>query len=214
MINEKRVLILGGTSCIAKEIIEKLESKEYIIDLMTFRQKHKTYGNYNWTHLELEKEESVNSLIKIIQGKKYSKIIFLPGNSLGNHEEITYSRLEEFYNAFALRYNFLIQESAKCLSEDGQIVSISSIAANAAINDAHYSAVKASVQAFVRSLSCSLKPGQSAFSISPGLIYDSIAFNQQSYGGDVSKLATKDQIAEIIANADRSYNGRVIEIGY
>ena len=214
MINEKKVLIVGGTSCIAKEIIYELESKDYTIDLMTYRQESKIYGNYNWVRLELEQEETVNNLIDLIKDKKYSKIIFLPGNSLGNHEAVTYKRLEEFYQAFSLRYIFLIQEASKCLSDDGQIISISSIAANVPIRDAHYSAVKASVQAFVKSLSCLLKPDQSAFSISPGLIYDSIAFNQQNYDGDVSKLATKQQIADIISNADKRHNGKVIEIGY
>jgi len=215
MSNEKKVLIIGGTSCIAGEIIKKLESNEYKIDLMTFRQSHKVYGNYSWVHLDLEDADTVNNLIKIIKANKYSKVIFLPGNSLGpSSEEYSYERLENFYNAFVFRYNLLIMQASKSLEDDGQIIFISSIAANLPIHDAHYSAVKAGVQAFVKSLSISLKPNQSAFSISPGLIYDSFAFNQQTYVGDINELATKDQIADIISNADKSYNGKVIEIGY
>jgi NAD(P)-dependent dehydrogenase (short-subunit alcohol dehydrogenase family) len=215
MSNEKKVLIVGGTSCIAKEIIEALESNQYKINLMTFRQQWKIYGDYTWAYCDLEEVDSVNNLIDLIKKDKYSKMIFLPGNSLGPVVgEHSYEQLEAFYNAFVFRYNFLIKEASKCLTEDGLIISISSIAANIAINDAHYSAVKAGVQAFVKSLSLKLRPNQSAFSISPGLIYNSTTFNRQKYTGDISELATKDQIAKIIANADKSYNGKVIEIGY
>jgi NAD(P)-dependent dehydrogenase (short-subunit alcohol dehydrogenase family) len=88
------------------------------------------------------------------------------------------------------------------------------MAANKPIRDANYSAVKAGVQAFIMSLSVSLNKDQSAFSISPGLIYDTRAFYDSNYKEDISSLATKEQIANIILNADKSFNGKVIEIGY
>ena len=199
MSNIKKVLILGGTSSIAKEIINSLEQKQYSVELMTYRQKNKIYGDYRWEHLDLEDKGSVYRFIDLMSKDRYSKIIFLPGNSLGpTHKGYPYERLESFYNSFLLRYNVLIGEASKSLCDNGQIIFISSLAANRPIPDAHYSSVKAGVQAFVRSLSCSLKEDQIAFSISPGAIDSSI----------------KEQIAKIIAEADKSYNGRVIEIGY
>ena len=215
MVNQKKVLVIGGTSSITPDIINKLELNGYVIDLMTFRQPNKEYGNYNWQYLNLEDMSSVENLLKIMPENYYSKILFISGNSLGQYNgNVPFKELQIFYDAFLLRYNFLIKESCKSLSDDGQIVYISSIAANIPIFDADYSAAKAGVQAFVRSLSCSLKPNQSAFSISPGLIYGSRVFEDMNYEGDITKLASKDQIADIIANADKSYNGRVIEIGY
>jgi NAD(P)-dependent dehydrogenase (short-subunit alcohol dehydrogenase family) len=211
----KNVLIVGGTSSLAPKIIEDLENKGYTIDLITYRQKNKVYGEYNWVYLDLENIDSVNELIKSVKQKIYEKLIFLSGNSLGNYgREVPYEALQVFYNAFLLRYNFLIKECSKYLSDTGQIVSISSMAANVAIEDANYSAAKAGVQAFVKSLSCQLGPNQSAFSISPGLISGTKAFYDQNYTGDVSVLASIDKISEIISNADKSYNGCVIEIGY
>jgi NAD(P)-dependent dehydrogenase (short-subunit alcohol dehydrogenase family) len=211
----KKVLIFGGTSCITPEIIKKLEEKDYTIDLMTFRQEKKVYGEYNWSYLNLEDMSSIKNVLNEIKEKKFSKIIFLPGNSIGiNGIDIPYEKLQNFYDAFLLRYVYLIQESSKLLTDDGQIISISSVAANYPVDDANYSAAKAGVQAFVRSLSCNLKLDQSAFSISPGLIYESTSFYQQDYRGDATKLASKDQIAEIIASADKSYNGKVIHLGY
>ena len=215
MVNQKKVLVIGGTSSITPNIVNKLELNGYTIDLMTFRQPNKEYGNYKWQYLNLEDISSVDNLLKIMPENYYSKILFVSGNSLGRFNgNVPYDELEKFYNAFLLRYNFLIKQSCKSLSEDGQIIYISSIAANVPILDADYSAAKAGVQAFVRSLSCSLKPNQSAFSISPGLIYGSRVFEEMGYSGDVSKLATIDQIASIIVDADKSYNGRVIVIGY
>lgn len=211
----KNVLIVGGTSSIVPKMIELLEDNQYSIELMTFRQKNKIYGEYNWLYLDLEDINSVEDLLNVASQKTYEKIIFVSGNSLGNYgNDVPYSALQVFYDAFLLRYNFLIKELSKFLNDTGQIVYISSMAANVAIGDANYSAVKAGVQAFVKSLSFQLKNKQSAFSISPGLIYGTPAFNQQNYEGDVNSLASADKIAEIIVNADHSYNRRVIEIGY
>lgn len=211
----KNVLIIGGTSSIVPKMIEDLEGDGYSIKLITFRQKEKIYGDYNWMYLNLEDMNSLNELLKVVVEDTYEKIIFVSGNSLGNYgREVPYDALQVFYDAFILRYNFLIKECSKRLSDSGQIVYISSMAANVAIDDANYSAAKAGVQAFVKSLSCHLKPNQSAFSISPGLIYGSRVFYEQNYAGDYTKLASIDQIANIIVKADKTYNGRVIEIGY
>jgi NAD(P)-dependent dehydrogenase (short-subunit alcohol dehydrogenase family) len=211
----KSVLIIGGTSSLAPKIINDLESKGYSIKLITFRQKNKIYGKYNWAYLNLEDMNSVQETIKAASQDTYEKIIFVSGNSLGNYgKDVPYKALQVFYDAFILRYNFLIKECSKFLSDSGQIVYISSMAANVAIPDANYSAAKAGVQAFVKSLSCQLKPDQSAFSISPGLIYGTKTFYDQNYTGDISSLASIDKISDIISNADKSYNGCVIEIGY
>jgi len=215
MVNQKKVLIVGGTSSIVPGIINKLEEYNYVIDLMTFRTPGKQYGDYKWQNLDLENKDSLDDLLSIMPKNYYSKILFVSGNSLGNYNgNVPYDELQKFYDSFLLRYNFLIKESCKSLTDDGQIVYISSIAANIPIFDADYSAAKAGVQAFVRSLSLSMKTNQSSFSISPGLIHGSKVFKEIDYHGDETKLATIDQIAEIIATADKTYNGRVIEIGY
>jgi NAD(P)-dependent dehydrogenase (short-subunit alcohol dehydrogenase family) len=211
----KEVLIIGGTSCLTPEIIKELSLEKYCIGLMTFRQENKIYGDYNWFYLNLEDILSIKKLLKLIENKKYKKIIFLSGNSLPNFGiDASYDIIQNFYDSYLLRYNFFIKESCKSLADDGQIIYMSSMAANCSVQDPHYSAVKAGVQAFVRSLSDNLKPNQSAFSIAPGLIHDSIAFHEQKYQGDVKKLASKEQIAKIIANSDSSYNGKVIHLGY
>jgi NAD(P)-dependent dehydrogenase (short-subunit alcohol dehydrogenase family) len=213
----KNVLIVGGSSGLSNIIVSTLENNGYQIDSMTYRNKNKTYGSYNWIYLDLEDFESVKIFIDQLKTNYYSKIILLPGNTLGNYPDfknIPENIVRNFYNAYLFNYNWLVINLLKSLSNEGQIISISSMAANKPIRDANYSAVKAGVQAFIMSLSVSLNKDQSAFSISPGLIYDTKAFYDSNYKEDISSLATKEQIANIILNADKSFNGKVIEIGY
>jgi NAD(P)-dependent dehydrogenase (short-subunit alcohol dehydrogenase family) len=199
MNNAKNVLIIGGTSSLSKDIVKLLEANEYTIQAMTFRQSSRVYGDYKWVPLDLIRLDQVNEIIGLMNANKYSKIIFLSGGTLDpNIKEHSYETIEYFYKSFIMHYSLLIQESSKSLDRDGQIIFISSRAANLPSSDPYYSAAKAGIQAFVRSISLILKENQSAFSIAPGAIDSSI----------------KDQIAKIIAEADKSYNGRVIEIGY
>ena len=192
----KKVLIIGGTAKLAKPIISKLESNGYEISAMTFRQSNKIYGNYTWIKLDFYDKNSIINFLDVLKSNFYSKIIFLPGNSLGKiYKNISENEMISFYNAFLINYISLIIDLSNRLDYDGQIIFISSIAANIPIQDAHYSAVKAGVEAFIRSLSIQLKSGQSAFSISPATITDKM----------------REDISNLIAESNFSYNGKTID---
>ncbi len=214
----KQVLVIGGTASIAKKIVEELEINGYSIHLMTFRQKNKIYGNYNWVELDLEKQESLKEFISNLPKSFYSKIIINVGNSLGNnYKEIGIEKLDSFFSTYLSHYLYMITKLVESLVEDGHIVSMSSIAANRAIPDIYYSAAKAGVQAAVKSLSSNIGGNKVSYSIAPGLIYDTPAMyhnNYDDYKDQIPYMATKEKIAEIIIKADISYNGKVIEIGY
>jgi NADP-dependent 3-hydroxy acid dehydrogenase YdfG len=193
----KSVLIIGGTSSLAKPIISKLENQGYTIDLMTYRQEDKKYEDYSWVYLDLENQQNVNEFIYRHHKNKYSKIIFLSGNSLGKEiKQVDPRATSNYYQSYLINYVSIIISLLKYLDDEGQIIFISSIAANIPIQDAHYSAVKAGVEAFIRSLSIQLKENQSAFSIVPGTITD----------------FTREQISSIIADSDKTYNGMSIDI--
>lgn len=211
----EKVLIIGGTGGLAKTIINRMELAGDTVELLTFRQEFKKHGDYNWTHLDLENTQTVNNFLKFVSDNKYDKIILIASNTLGNGiDGFDYNRLRHYHESYYLNYIYIVSELYKVLSDHGQMVFISSMAANIAIPDANYSAMKAGLQAFIKSSSCSLKEKQIAYSISPGLIFDTQAFYDSNYQGDISKLATKEQIAEIIANCNYEYNGKVFEIGY
>lgn len=78
------------------------------------------------------------------------------------------------------------------------MIFISSIAANEAILDVHYSAIKASNQALVKSLSLYAKPNQAMVSIAPATITDEM----------------RKQIAKLIIDIDQFDNGKVFRLGY
>jgi NADP-dependent 3-hydroxy acid dehydrogenase YdfG len=215
MVNNKKILVIGGTSSITPAIINELALSGHTVDLMTFRQEQKKYGEYNWVYLKLEDNDSVKNFIQSLPNSYYSKIIFTIGNSIGESGvDIPEDDLKIFYESFIFRTISIINQCIKSLKEDGHFVFISSVAANQPINDANYSAVKAAVQAFVKSLSTTIKPSQVAFSIAPGLIYDTQAFYESEYKWDIDKLCTKEKIAKTIAEANLDTNGKVIEIGY
>lgn len=195
----KNVLIIGGTARSANKIINALENNQYSINLMTFRQKSKIYGNYNWIELDLENDISVTNFIKSLPKNFYSKIIFLSGNSLSKkYIDINKDELKHFYNSYIYNYNQIIIECMESINESGEIIFVSSIAANRPINDVHYSAAKAANQALVKSLSLYVNNNQSIYSIAPGTITDDVL----------------NKIIEIIINGNKNNNGKVFEVGY
>ncbi|NBX78706.1 SDR family oxidoreductase [bacterium] len=194
-----KILIVGGTARSAKLLIHELEKNNYSINLMTFRQKNKIYGNYNWIELDLENDTSVTNFIKSLPKNFYSKIIFLSGNSLSKkYLDINKDELKHFYNSYIYNYNQIIIECMESINENGEIIFVSSIAANRPINDIHYSSAKAANQALVKSLSLYVKKNQSIYSIAPGTITDNVL----------------NKIIEIIINGNKNNNGKVFEVGY
>jgi len=195
----KNVLIIGGTARSANKIINALENNQYSINLMTFRQKSKIYGNYNWIELDLENDISVTNFIKSLPKNFYSKIIFLSGNSLSKkYIDINKDELKHFYNSYIYNYNQIIIECMESINENGEIIFVSSIAANRPINDVHYSAAKAANQALVKSLSLYTKNNQCIYSIAPGTIDENIL----------------SEIIKIIVYSNKDNNGKVFEVGY
>lgn len=214
----KNVLLIGGTASISQEIIQTLEKNNFKIHTLTYRQKQKIYGNYNWKSLNLENSDSVDSFIKEIKNEKFNKIILVSASS-ASHLDIlatTRSSLNFFYGNFFSNYIFLIKELFLNLDEDGQMIYISSVAANRPVPDVNYSTLKGSIQVFIQSLSTKSKGGQAIFSIAPGLIYDTPAFYDNLKNNNIKKinnLATKEQISQIILNANKNQNGLTISIG-
>jgi NAD(P)-dependent dehydrogenase (short-subunit alcohol dehydrogenase family) len=212
------VLIIGGTASISNKIVEEFENNLYSVDLMTYRQKEKINATHNWEYLDLNDYESVKLFLNKISGNKYKKIILMPASSASykNIADTDREDLVNFYGNFFVNYMILVRELVKNLSEDGQIAYISSIAANVPIDDVNYATGKGAMQTFIRSMSTKIKNGQAIFSVAPGLIYDTPAFyhnDPANYGGDISRLAKKEEIAQIILNATPEKNGQIIKIG-
>lgn len=212
------VLIIGGTASICDKIVKSFEDNGYSIDLMTYRQKEKINSTHEWRYLDINDFNSIETFLKSIEGKEYKKILLTPASSASHKNIIDTSRedLVRFYGNFFVNYMILVKELLNNLSVDGEIIYISSIAANVPNNDVNYATGKGAMQTFIRSMSTKVTGSQAIYSISPGLIYDTPAFNHndpRNYNNDVSRLATKEGIAEIILNGGAEKNGKIIKIG-
>jgi len=195
----KKVLIVGGTSSLSLKVCSLLENNGYQIDVMTYRNNNKINNYYKWIYLNLEDISSIDNLLNLIPKNYYSKIIIFSGNAfIENNKENLFNMLKKYYESYLFNYIYMTYNFLENINESGQIISISSLAANKPVTDMHYSAVKGGVQSFLRSLSLKAKPEQALFSISPATITEDI----------------RDQIAQIILKADSSFNGKIIEIGY
>jgi len=191
---KENILILGGTSHTMKILASY---NFYNIEDITYYNKNEIYGKYDWTYLDMGDFSTIDLFLTKINDKKYSKIIFAIGNSfVGDENNI--EELVLFYKAYLINYIYLINNLIKNLKSNGQIIFISSIASEIPIQNAHYSAVKAGVEAFIRSKSISMKENQILYSISPSTISQEIA----------------KQICQVIMFSNYTVSGKTIKVGW
>lgn len=220
----KNLLILGGTSSVAEDIARLAYADNYRV-ILTFRA-HKKNGDYgSWYELDTEREESIDNFLAEIQGIKFDRVICLIGATTNSH----YSKLNltstiSYYSSQLAGICYLISRILANLKFDASFIVLSSKSANNKSYDIHYSAVKAGLQAFVKSISQFAVAQQSILCIAPSLIDKSTMYFQMTKSNRVihnkkanGKLLSKDEISNFIWNLDNkmcfTLNGRVIEIG-
>lgn len=192
----KNVLVVGGTSSIFNFLSKDLEEKNYLISLVSYRNKFKINSKYNWQYLDLENKESIDNFINKANNK-YKKIIILSGNAFpSDYLNLDFKKIKIYYDSYLFNYIYLVYNLFNFLDEDGHLILISSLVANVPYEDFNLSAVKGAIQSFARSFSLYAKNEQAIFCISPPTITDDIRKN----------------ISKIILNADKSYNGKLIEL--
>lgn len=216
----RKILVVGGTASFVKEFVEILDTSIYNIDLMTYRNSSKVDKTHEWIFMDIESIDSVNNFLDKISNNIYDMILITIGNSMGkNFTDCTYEESLRFYNNYLVNYIFLVSELIKNLTDDGKIISISSVAAHKPIPDVHYSAVKAGVEAGLRSMSTHLKKQQCIVSIAPSLIDNTKAMldlpkevldDYFTKGG--RPLITRMQVAEAILSVKSEMNGSIVEI--
>ena len=219
MVKLKKVLIIGGSSSICDDIIAYLEKNNFEIDILTYRDQNKINNKYRWEYLDLTDQDSVNNLINILPNDYYDKVICVPTYNSGssNPFETTREYLNEVYGKFIINYMILIRNLFKKITDNGHIIYISSQSAIIPVDMVDYSAAKGAMQTYVRSLSRKVKENQVIFTIAPTMIYESMPFylhDPEHYGDDIDKLVRKEDIAKVIVNANKNYNGKIICLGF
>ena len=221
----KKVLIIGGSSSICDKIVTYLEDHECVIDLMTYRWEPKknnikNFEKYSWTHLDLLDKESTENFILNLSDNNYDIILCTPTYESGQRDPLKTTReyWENVFGKFIINYMDLIRNLIfKKLKDDGKFIFISSEAANVPTDMHDYSTAKATIQAYVRSLSKKAE-NKIVFVIATTGIVESAAYYEHGgadyYKHDMQRWVHKEQIAKIIIDATDKDNGSIFTLGF
>jgi NAD(P)-dependent dehydrogenase (short-subunit alcohol dehydrogenase family) len=149
----------------------------------------------------------------------------VPTYNSGTRDPFSTTReyLFDLYANFTINYMILVRSLFKKITSKGHIIYISTASANVATDMVDYSAAKGAMQNYIRSLSKKVKEDQVIFSIAPSMIFESMPYYQHINGtkdennpnyNDISKLVKKEDIAKLIVDADKSYNGKIFCLGF
>ena len=158
------------------------------------------------------------------QELKYDKVVInLGATSISWLAEN--QNLIEYYQSFTYGINLLIQGIAtEHMVEGANMIVIGSIAASRSSFDPHYSAIKSSLESFIRSYSKKLDCDRSIVTLSPSLIENSKMYNDMDVftremhsSRSNNKLLSAEQVANLIfaltPAITSSMNGRSLAIG-
>lgn len=222
---DKKILIVGGTSSLASDII--LKARDQFTEITcTYRNENKIFDKKcNWEHLDLEQDNSIDMFLDKILNQEYDTVILLIGSTTNKkYTDISLSDIKRYHEINSGSYIYLLQNIVSKIKDDGQIIVVSSRSANNASYDVHYSGAKASIQSAVKSLSKFLKNGQSIICLAPSLIQESKMYNEMSEDNikkhlylSNNNLITKNEFADFVISLNNKItkliNGQTISIG-
>jgi NAD(P)-dependent dehydrogenase (short-subunit alcohol dehydrogenase family) len=222
----KSVLILGGNASLASKIIELIDRNQYQITC-TFR-KDKPQGHQDfihWKYLDLENRESIESLLSEIENQRFERIFSFLGEVINSPiQELSYLSILQYHTSHTVNYLYLLTKLAPFLKHGGNMVVMSSRAANNPSYSIHYAATKAALEAYVRCSAMFMGEGTSIVAISSGLIEGSqMSIDMAPEIRDSHRnrargsLLTREEFAEILwshtPDLTRAMNGQTIQIG-
>jgi NAD(P)-dependent dehydrogenase (short-subunit alcohol dehydrogenase family) len=165
--------VLGGTSSIAKPIIETAIFKGYKVDA-TFRSLDKTWQTegLSWHFLDIARVESIRDLKELIEYDSFERILYLIGSL--SHIEISesdFEELSEYISTHLTNPIYLLNQILDKISENSRLLIMSSRAAKQS-HDIPYAVIKCGLETFVRSARSRTKTPNISY-IRSGLILDS-----------------------------------------
>ena len=225
----KKILIVGGSSNIGRELIKKLSKKNYEI-FITFNKnklRSKDKKEIIQFKLDITSNTQIKNLVKKIKKLKifFDKIIFLQGQLAGKS-------LDDF-NTNDIRKNLdinftgqviLLKKIKKQINKNCLIIFISSISAVRGSYDPIYAASKGAIVSFVKSLSTWWAPEIKSICLLPGVIKDTEIFRKfsnerkkfQIKQTPNAELLNKNDLSKIIIDLLESHwrhaNGSIINI--
>jgi NAD(P)-dependent dehydrogenase (short-subunit alcohol dehydrogenase family) len=225
--NASNVLLLGGTSSLAPQIITKFLDEGYSITA-TYRNQNECQQNsknLSWIHLDLNSRESLSEFLLQIAEQDFERIIVLIGaTSTMETAEYDMDALYKYYEIYISGLHYLIRRSSNRLKVMGNLVVLSSRSGSHSSFDAHYSATKGALESLVRSIAPKLLESQSAICLAPSLIENSKMFLEMTSANiekhknrSNHKLLSIEEVSEFIfalsPSVTQVMNGRTIPLG-
>jgi NADP-dependent 3-hydroxy acid dehydrogenase YdfG len=220
-----RVLIIGASSHISQALIDEIKQFEPKITSVTRSALPLTNLKPEKSlSLDLHSSESVDSLLSHLSAQAFDYIYIFSGAVSGL--EINRSSISEtikYYDAYGARLNYLIGQLNQNLKDSGTLIFISSRAAHKPSYDAHYSAIKASTEAFIVSIAQKF-PLKRFLVLAPSLIQGTRIYEAMSVENiaehkrrtNDSLLTLNEIVQELIKMSlekDQYLNGTVTTIG-
>ena len=223
---KKNLLLIGGSSDIGSDLINLIDKKKYNI-YYTYNSNKKKINNVNSFQIDLSSLEDIDKLIQHLKKKKikFDNVIFLQGViyslSLSKYTD------EKIYNTFlvnTLSIIFITKKILTLLKKDSLVVLVSSISGSRGSYDPIYSASKAALHGFTKSMSQWLTPKTKIICLCPGPVKETSNFKRFSKKrqdfhikkNPLKKLINSKEFARILLDVTKPHwkfaNGSIIEI--
>ena len=178
---------MGGTSRIFEGIRDRAIQSGYQVYGTT--RGSNDLMDHNFFRLDLANKESVDDFLFQLGDFEFQRILILTGESSIRYcEELESLGISKYYETHLINTIAVIENLIGRLTEPGNLIYISSIAALRSSYDFHYSAVKAGVAAYIKSKSRFLSKNQSIFSLAPSLIIGTRMYDEMSLDTKASHL--------------------------
>lgn len=177
-----KVLIIGGTSSLAKPILDKLDQVKCQITATYTRSSNIIYRNeVEWIKFNLSNRSSIRKLSRKFADTEFDLIMYFEGKTSNFPKmEVSKKYISRYLNTHLVNSIITINWLRKTLKEQSTFVYISSISAERGSYDPLYAAAKAGIHRYVLSLRNHLTDNQNIVIAVPSLISNSAMYMEMS----------------------------------
>jgi len=198
--NNSKLLILGGTSSFAGELINNAKNKNYEV-IASFREPSKVpeKSEIELFQLDVQHLKSIEKFLTQIDNYKFSRIVCLIGSLSETHSIHSYKVSARYIETYVTNLVYLLDNLllANRSEYNCKILLVSSRAAKYGSFDYYYAIAKASIEAYAKSKSKS-KPQIRINALSIGLVKGSKMFNEMpTEVSNTHKKRTNDKLVTI-----------------
>ncbi len=223
---KKNILLIGGSSDIGKNVIKLIDKKKYKI-YSIFNSNKKKLNNVNSFQVDLSNLKEIDKLIQHLRKRKikFDNVIFLQGVIYSlSLSKYTDKQIYDTISINTLSVILITKKILNLLKANSLVILVSSISASRGSYDPVYSASKAALHGFTKSLSKWLAPKKQFICLCPGPIKDTRMFEnfpkkRQDFHikkNPLKKLINAKDFARILIDITKSHwkfaNGSIIEI--